>query len=162
MIIYEDVFQAFHKNKINYIVVGGIAANLLGLARATADLDILIDVSRDNIIKVDTILRSLGYRLKQPVNVNNLDKVSLAALAKSKNLKALNYYKAGELKEVDIIVDSPLSFELAKKGSKKIRIKGMNLPVISIDGLIKMKTGTGRVVDKFDIVELKKLKKVLG
>jgi len=60
MVIYEDVFRRFKKEKVDYIIVGGIAANLLGLVRATADLDILIDVSRANFKRVDTILRGLG------------------------------------------------------------------------------------------------------
>lgn len=41
MIIYEDVFREFQKQKVKYVIVGGIAVNLHGLLRNTADLDIL-------------------------------------------------------------------------------------------------------------------------
>lgn len=162
MIIYEDVFEEFQKKNIKYIIVGGIAANLLGLVRATADLDILIDIEEDNLVKADSTLRSLGYKIKQPIDIKKLGKISLAVLIKKKNLKALNYYKIGELKEVDIIVDSPVSFEQAKRKAKKIIVNGLKLPVISIDDLITMKVKTGRAVDKFDVKELKKVRRLLS
>jgi hypothetical protein len=162
MIIYEDVFKGFQKKNIEYIIVGGIAANLLGLVRATADLDIMIDVEEDNLVKMDAVLRYLGYKIKQPVDIKKLNKISLAVLIKNKNLKALNYNKTGEFKEIDIIVDSPVSFEQAKKKAKKIIVNGLKLPVISIDDLIKMKEKAGRAIDKFDVTELKKVRRFLS
>ena len=43
-----DVFASFHKHGVRYIVIGGIAAVLHGVPRATFDLDILITASADN------------------------------------------------------------------------------------------------------------------
>ena len=43
-----------------------------------------------------------------------------------------------------------------------IKIDNLTLPVISIDKLIKMKKKTGRTIDKLDIEELKKIKKLKG
>ena len=40
MVIYEDVFRRFKKEKVDYIIVGGIAANLLGLVRDTDDAEL--------------------------------------------------------------------------------------------------------------------------
>lgn len=75
-------------------------------------------------------------------------------------MKAFNFYKEDELKEVDIIIESPVSFEEAKKSAIRIRVDDFILPVISIDKLIKMKRKTGRPVDKLDVEELKKIKKL--
>lgn len=160
MIIYEDVFRRFQKEKVKYIIVGGIAANLLGLLRATADLDILIDVSSVTISKVDKILRDLKYKIKQPIDIKRLNKVSLLDLIRTKNLKAINYYKPTGISEIDIIVDSPVSFNKAKKKATTKVIAGLRLPVISIDDLILMKTKTGRAVDKYDVAELRKVKRI--
>lgn len=52
MIFYEEIFRAFQKQKVKYVVVGGIAVNLLGAMRSTADLDILVKMSDDNLRKV--------------------------------------------------------------------------------------------------------------
>ncbi|MGB8656944.1 MAG: nucleotidyltransferase family protein [Candidatus Zixiibacteriota bacterium] len=161
MIFYEEIFRAFQKQKVKYVLVGGIAVNLLGSMRNTADLDILVEMSDDNLKKIVEILKSQGYRVKQPVDPMEIsDRKAREDWIKKKNMKALNFYKEGELKEVDIIIESPVSFEEAKKSIVRIRIDDMTLPVISIDKLIEMKQKTSRAVDKLDIEELTKIKKL--
>ncbi|MEM4248323.1 MAG: hypothetical protein QXH80_03565, partial [Candidatus Nanoarchaeia archaeon] len=41
----EDVFKSFQKHDVKYLVIGGIAAVLHGVPRATFDLDILIEAT---------------------------------------------------------------------------------------------------------------------
>ena len=52
MIIYEEVLKEFQKQKVKYVIVGGIAVNLLGSLRSTADMDILVEMSDSNLAKV--------------------------------------------------------------------------------------------------------------
>ncbi len=161
MMIYEEVLRRFQEKRVDYMIVGGIATNLLGALRATADLDIVIDINGENMIRVDAIMRALGYRLKQPIDIKRLDERALKDLIKTKHLKAISYHNINEpMKEVDIVVDSPVSFERAKKRMVKIAVGGLTLPVISIDDLIRMKVKAGRSVDKYDVAELRKIKKM--
>lgn len=161
MILYEEIFRAFHKQKVKYVLVGGIAVNLLGSMRSTADLDILVEMSDDNLKRIVRILKRQGYRVKQPVDPMKIaDRRTREDWIKKKHMKALNFYKEDELREVDIIIESPVSFEEAQKSAIRIKIDDLTLPVISIDKLIKMKRKTGRAVDKLDIEELKKIKKL--
>src|SRR5918912_795666 len=44
----RGVFASFQKHGVRYVVIGGIAAVLHGVPRATFDLDILIEASPDN------------------------------------------------------------------------------------------------------------------
>jgi len=163
MILYEEILREFQKQKVKYVLAGGIAVNLLGFLRSTADMDILVEMSNDNLRKVVTILKKKGYHVKQPVDPMGIaNEKTRQDWIHNKHMKAFNFYKEDELKEVDIIIDSPVSYEEAKKGALKIRIENMVLPIISIDNLIKMKKNTGRSVDKFDIEELKKIKKLKG
>lgn len=161
MIIYEEIFKEFQKQKVKYLLVGGIAVNLLGSLRSTADLDILVEMSNENLEKVVKILKKKGYRVKQPVNPMKItDEKTREDWIKNKHMKAFNFYQEDQLKEVDIIIESPVSFKQAIKTASRIKIGSITLPVISIDHLIKMKKGTGRSVDKLDIEELKKIKKL--
>ncbi|MCP9456741.1 MAG: hypothetical protein NNA18_11625 [Nitrospira sp.] len=48
-------------------MVGGIAVNLHGYARLTIDLDLLLDLSRDNLALVVRALNELGYVPRAPV-----------------------------------------------------------------------------------------------
>ena len=160
MILYEEILREFQKQKVKYVLVGGIAVNLLGFLRSTADMDILVEMSDENLRKVVSILKKEGYRVKQPVDPMGIaDEHTRHDWIRHKHMKAFNFYKEDELKEVDIIIESPVSFTEAKKSALRIKIDDTLLPVISIDNLIKMKRNTGRGVDKFDIEELKKIKK---
>ena len=44
----QDVFESFQKHQVKYLIIGGIAAVLHGVPRATFDLDILIEATPDN------------------------------------------------------------------------------------------------------------------
>ena len=79
---------------------------------------------------------------------------------KNKHMKAFNFYKEDELKEVDIIIETPVPYEKARKNMMRIRGGDITLPVISIDDLIKMKKVTGRSIDKSDIRQLRMIKKM--
>jgi hypothetical protein len=143
------------------IIVGGIALNLLGSLRNTADLDIIVKMADSNLAKVVTILKKKGYRVKQPVDPMGIaNKKTRQDWIKNKYMKAFNFYKEDELKEVDIIIDTPVTFERAKKNIKYIRSGDITLPVISIDDLIRMKKSTGRPIDKLDMEQLLKIKKL--
>jgi hypothetical protein len=143
------------------VLVGGFAVNLLGSMRSTADLDILVEMSDSNLGKIVKILKKYGYRVKQAVDPMKIaDKEMRKDWIENKRMKAFNFYKEDELKEVDIIIESPVSFEEARKSSIRIKIDNLVLPVISINKLIKMKKKTGRTIDKLDIEELKKIKKL--
>ncbi len=143
------------------MLVGGLAVNLHGFIRSTADMDILIEMSDENLKKAVTIFKKQGYHVKQPVDPMGIaDAKTRRDWIQNKHMKAFNFYKDDEFKEVDIIIESPVSFIEAKTSALSIKIDNMRLPLISINNLIKMKRGTGRAVDKFDIEELKKIKRL--
>ena len=161
MILYEEILRQFQKQKVKYVLVGGIAFNLLGSFRSTADLDILVEMSNINLRKVVSILKKKGYHVKQPVDPMGIaDEKLRYDWIHNKHMKAFNFYKEDELKEVDIIIESPVSFKEAKKTALGIKAGDITLPVISIDNLIKMKKNTGRNIDKLDIEELQNIKKL--
>ena len=72
MILYEEILREFQKKKVKYILVGGLAFNLLGGERATHDMDILVEMTDDNLGKVVSILKGKGYRVKQPVDLMDI------------------------------------------------------------------------------------------
>lgn len=164
MIIYEDILRAFHKNKVKYVLVGGLAVNLQGAFRSTADLDILVEMTDANLAKIVRILKQKKYAVKQPVEPMRIAEKSVREdWIHNKNMKAFCFFKeSGE--QVDLIIDSPVTFGEAIKKAQVIKVDGIHLPVLSIEHLIKMKEKTGREKDKSDVRELKairKLRKVL-
>jgi len=159
MIIYEEILRSFQREKVRYVIVGGIAFNLLGGLRNTSDLDILVEMSDGNLAKVVKIFKKQGFGVKQPVNPMDIaDNAIRRDWIENKHMKAFNFYKDGGLLEVDIIVESPVSYKEARKDAVIINTAGIRLPVISINHLIKMKKKAGRNIDILDISELKVIK----
>ena len=157
MILYEDVLRAFQREKVKYVIVGGIALNLLGGYRNTLDLDILVSMTDENLSKVVTVLKKAGYHVKQPVDPLLIaDKKTRADWIKNKNMKAFNFYKGERsYEEVDIVIDSPVTFEDANREALKIRVHGLVLHVISRKKFIRMKKYSGRDKDLTDIEQIK-------
>lgn len=161
MIIYEEILHQFQKQKVKYVLVGGIAFNLLGGYRTTLDMDILVEMSNKNLFKIVNILKKARYHVKQPVDpIGIADQKTRQDWIKNKHMKAFNFYKGEHTyQEVDIIIDSPVKFEDAIRDAISIKVSGLNLPVISVKNLIKMKKDSGREIDLRDIQELKILRK---
>lgn len=60
--VLRILLKEFEENKIRYGLIGGFALGILGINRTTVDLDFLI--LKEDIPKVDKILKSLGYECK--------------------------------------------------------------------------------------------------
>jgi hypothetical protein len=57
----RDVFACFQSHDVRYVVIGGIAAVLHGVPRATFDLDLLIEATDANAERLLQALREAGF-----------------------------------------------------------------------------------------------------
>jgi len=159
---YVDILREFQKQKLDFMVVGGTAFNLLGGMRSTQDLDIVVRLEDKNILKAVDVLVKKGYKPRQPVDPFDFaDSVKRNNWIKNKHMKALNFYKdIRSYESVDIIVDYPIGFEKMKKSAVVMTVDKIKIPVVSIDDLIKMKQEAGRPIDKIDVEQLKIIKRL--
>jgi predicted nucleotidyltransferase len=156
MILYEEILREFQRKKVKYVLVGGMAYNLLGGARNTLDMDVLVEMTDGNLKKIVKILKKAGYHVKQPVDPMMIgDKKKRKEWIENKNMKAFNFYKGERsYEEVDIVIDSPVKYEDAAKKAIKTTVKGISLTIISPEDFIKMKRASGRDKDLKDIEDL--------
>lgn len=145
MILYEEILRQFQKGKVKYILVGGMAFNLLGGERNTLDMDVIVEMTDENLRKVVAILKKAGYHVKQPVDPLKIAVKKIREdWIKNKNMKAFNFYKnERSYEEVDIIIDSPVTYKDAIKNALKVKIQGLTLVIISPEDFIKMKKMSG-------------------
>jgi len=68
----KGVFESFQKHEVRYLVVGGIAAVLYGVPRATFDLDILIEPTPDNVQRLLDSLLDAGLGTASLTNVEEI------------------------------------------------------------------------------------------
>ncbi len=149
---YEEIIRKFNNAGVRYAIVGGVAVNLHGHIRMTADLDIVLELEDSNLAKAVTTLRESGFSCKIPVDPMGLaDSNTRNDSIKNKNMKALNFYRGTE--EVDLVIDSPVKYEDAEKTI--FPVKDIDYPIVSKEDLIKMKEVTSRHRDMDDIKKLK-------
>jgi hypothetical protein len=155
---YLGIFGEFNRRKIKYIVVGGIAVNLLDIPRVTYDVDILLEMSSKNIKKYISLLKSWSFKPKIPVDMMDFaDRKKRMKWIKEKNMKAFNLYNSKwAISEIDVLIDAPVDYEKAKKNVVYKIARGIKIPVISVKDLIKMKKNTNRLQDESDIRYLRK------
>ncbi|MBW1973727.1 MAG: hypothetical protein JRI44_12950, partial [Deltaproteobacteria bacterium] len=45
----EEIFEKLNKEGVKYVIVGGVALVLHGVVRLTADLDLMLEMSEENL-----------------------------------------------------------------------------------------------------------------
>lgn len=160
--LYEKVFREFDRQKIRYLLVGGVAVNLHGYDRVTGDLDVLLLMTDTNIKKFIKIVKSLGMVPRIPVKIDDFAKKNLRAeWIKEKNMKAFLVYNPENTAEhLDVIIDHPINFASAYKRRQCVKAGGLNISLIGIDDLITMKKFAGREKDMLDAKALIRIKEL--
>ena len=160
---YFEILEGLYKSKVRYLIADGLAVNLYGVPRVTQDIDIVIAMDRENVLKITSLLKELGYVPRLPVSPDDLanpDKVK--DWIENKNLKAFSFYHKNEnYKVIDIVLVHPLDFEKSFKNRTVKRAKDIDIYLASIDDVVKMKEFSGRTQDLSDIEMLNKVRKYL-
>ena len=161
-LFYEEVFIAFNRGKVKYCVADGVALNLQGIPRFTADLDLIISLDERNVRKCSKILNELGYRPKIPVNPLDLaNPEKRKEWKESKNMRVLNFWSPQfPYREIDIFIENPIDFEIIEKDKEVIKAGKLNIPVVSLTHLIRLKKLSRRKQDLLDLEALEKLKRI--
>lgn len=160
MLDYLGIFKELNAKGIRYIVIGGMAVNLHGIPRMTYDIDLLLDMDDRNIESFIRLLKGWGFKPKVPVDIAEFaDGAKRNDWIKNKNMKAFNLMNPEwAIREIDILIDTPVDFARADRGKKVVVIQGVPVPVIGIDDLIVMKEKAGRQQDAADVRILKELR----
>lgn len=63
----EAILRALNEADARYLIVGGLAVVAHGYVRYTADIDIVLNLERENVIRAMNALEAIGYRPLLPV-----------------------------------------------------------------------------------------------
>lgn len=134
----QSVFASLQKNEVKYLVIGGIAAVLYGVPRATFDLDILIDPTLENAQNLLDALSDVGFGTAEMTNAEEIVATEITIFTDRIRL--------------DVQTFTPgIEFEDAWKNRVTMTYEGQDLEVVSIADLIKSKTASGREIDLEDV-----------
>ena len=134
----KGVFKSFQQHEVRYVVIGGIAAVLYGVPRATFDLDILIEATPENAQRLLDALIDAGMGT---ATLTNTDEILSNEITIFKDRV-----------RIDVQISTPgLQFEAAWKRKQTMQYQRQNFYVVSLDDLIRSKRAAGRSVDLEDV-----------
>lgn len=159
---YYEVFESLYREKIRYLLVGGLSVNLHGVPRVTNDIDLIIATDKKNVERLNAVLKRLDFLPRLPVDPQDIsDSEKVNIWVQEKNLKAFSFYHQREnYKTVDIVLVHPLDFEKSFERKSVKTAKDVDIYVASIDDIIRMKEWSGRNQDVSDAALLKRVKEL--
>lgn len=153
----EMIFTALNAARVRYLVAGGMAVNAHGYLRYTKDIDLVIQLTPDNIDRAFAALNTLGYRPNIPVTAKQFaDTTQRESWILHKGMKVLQLW-SDQHKEtpIDIFVTEPFPFdEEYQRALIKPLYATIEVRFVSIPTLIQMKQIANREQDKIDIEHL--------
>ncbi len=140
-----------------FVIVGGVAANLHGSSYATKDLDIVAPLTIENCRRLLTALGSLSPRFYQ-AHGKPLVQRPPEELAECKNL-----YLLTDLGIIDILGSLPPigAYDQVAASAVSVVIFGVECSVVSLDHLIEVKHHVGRPKDRAVELELRAIRERL-
>lgn len=158
---FDKIIKTLNKHNIKYLIVGGLAINLYGIPRFTKDIDIVCDMSEDNLKRLIKAIKELGYKPRVPIKIDDFAKPELRSKwKKEKGMLAFAFFDPKDyFKELDIVMQEKLSFDKMYKNKVVMKMDKVNVYVCSIDDLIKLKKTASRKQDISDIEALNIIKR---
>jgi len=155
----ETVVKALNDAGVRYIIVGGVAVNAHGFVRMTRDLDLVLQLERDNIILGLHTLMEAGYQMAIPVTAEEFaDLKTREQWREEKNMIVLKLWSDIHRRTpIDIFIYEP--FEFIEETLRLIRMElspEVSAPIVSLDTLLNMKRLANRPQDQIDIEELQR------
>ncbi|MEP6811182.1 MAG: hypothetical protein ABI992_13140 [Chthoniobacterales bacterium] len=145
---------------MHFLVVGGVAVNAHGYERLTVDLDLVVGLQPENIIRALHILQSIGYRPAIPVTPEQFaDAPTREAWRLEKQMLVLKLWSDLHRRTpLDIFVYEPFDFECEYARASWEQISPtVKAPIVSYQTLLAMKKEAAREKDLLDIAALQKL-----
>ncbi len=144
---FEDFIKLLNQYKVDYLIVGGYAMAFHGKPRYTGDLDIWIDISESNALKLLLVIQnfgfsSLGFKKEDFLKENLINQIGYPPL------------------RIDIITSiDGVKFKDAYLSKQIIDLEDFQANYIGLDQLIINKKTSARPIDLIDVKDLEKEQK---
>ncbi len=143
---FLKLLKALEEHQVEYVLVGGVAVIIHGMARLTRDIDLFIQNTPGNIQNFQKALQSIYHD-------DSINEITISELEKYSVVR----YGTPDDFYIDIItrLGEAIAFEEIKY--EIIEYQGIGIKIASPESLYLMKKNTYREKDKLDILFLKEL-----
>jgi hypothetical protein len=145
---FLKVIDAFNKNAVKYILVGGFSTNFHGYKRNTGDIDFWLNDSIENRKNLINALENLGYgRLEELLTIPFIAGFCEIQLDNGIYADLMDTILGFEKED----------FEDCYEKAVVANIEGIKIRFLHYNHLIRSKENSHRLKDKLDVEELKKI-----
>lgn len=139
---------------VEFILVGGLAGNVHGSARATYDVDVVYRRSLDNLARIVAALSPLQPYLRgAPPGLPFMFDVDTLR-------RGLNFSLITTRGDIDLLGDTTGggTYDELLPSSEEVTLFGLSCRCVTLEALIRMKRAAGRTKDLEAIAELEALR----
>ena len=140
---FKDFLKLLNSRGVDYLLIGGYAVGYYGYPRATADMDVWVDVkNKDNLNRLISALNDFGI---------TVDKKETELFAEKGQMVRIGFppVRLEILSEIDGV-----EFKKCFENKNVIEIDGIMVTIISKEDLILNKIASGRHKDLDDVEKL--------
>jgi hypothetical protein len=147
------VLHALARHRVDYVLIGGLAARAHGATRRTGDIDICVSDERPNLVRLvaaltelDATFRDDGFDALPPLTVDSVSRMHVGHWRT----------RAGDVDVLFSIDGEParLCYGDLRKRAKVFQIAGCDVVVASLQHMITSKRVAGRAHDLQALPEL--------
>jgi hypothetical protein len=154
----ELLLKVLSRHRVNFVLIGALAARLHGFPRLTADADITPGKDKPNVERLAAALKELDAKIYTESIPEGLafDR-SAATLARAKMWNLVT--SAGRL-DIAFEPAGVEGYEDLKKEAERFEAFGVRFLVASLDDIIRSKEAAGRPKDLDDVAVLRAMKRM--
>lgn len=159
----EAIIGALNSANVRYLIVEGLAVNAYGYERLTRDVDLVIGLEPENIIRGLRTLQGIGYRMSIPISPEQFAEPERRdTWRKAKGMVVLRLWSdLHKRTPIDLFVYEPFGFDQEYRAARWEPVTGeIKAPIVQYGTLMEMKRRAGRPQDMADIAELEQLQKL--
>jgi hypothetical protein len=158
----QQIVEALNNANIRYVIAGGLAVVAHGYLRLTMDVDLVIDLERDNLLCALNVLELIGYKSRLPVTKEQFaDAQTRENWVKNKNMMVFPLWNPSDGNGIVIDIFAKCPFDFADEYAKVKWVEmdsGPLVPFVGLDCLLKMKAMAARPKDLIDIEYLERVR----
>ena len=141
---FRDILMCLQQANVAFVIVGAHALAAHGLPRATGDIDILVEPSGENAVRVMRALAAFGA----PTHAHGVEAGDFATPGQA--------YQIGlPPRRIDLLTSiDGITFEEAFRSRIEVIVDGLDLPFLGRAALLVNKRAAGRPKDLVDVAML--------
>lgn len=151
----DALFDALNDAGVDYIVVGGLAANVRGSDRVTKDIDVVYHTQASNVRKICAVLNAQEPRIL----VLGKPEGEMVTLTPELLKRHPMLQLSTNLGQIDLLssIAGFKSYRAIKVASEAFNADGRSVPMLTREGVIKSKRALKRPKDIDDIMQIEAL-----